>query len=59
MPIRILLVDDFGPWRCFVHSILQKEPELQIIGEVADGLTAVHEAEGSKPDLILLDIGLQ
>jgi DNA-binding NarL/FixJ family response regulator len=58
MSIRILLVEDFEPWRRFVHSIVQEQPKLQIIGEVSDGLAAVDEAAKLKPDLILLDIGL-
>jgi DNA-binding NarL/FixJ family response regulator len=58
MSIRILLIDDFEPWRRFVCSIVQKEPELQIICEVSDGLAAVHSADELKPDLILLDLGL-
>jgi DNA-binding NarL/FixJ family response regulator len=58
MLIRILLVDDFEPWRRFVCSMVQKEPELQIICEVSDGLVAVHKANELKPDVILLDIGL-
>jgi len=58
MSIRILLVDDFEPWRRFVCSMVRKEPELQIICEVSDGLVAVHKANELKPDLILLDIGL-
>jgi DNA-binding NarL/FixJ family response regulator len=33
-------------------------PELQIIGQVSDGLEAVRKAEELQPDLILLDIGL-
>jgi DNA-binding NarL/FixJ family response regulator len=52
MPIRILLVDDFEPWRHFVRSMIQKEPELQIICEVSDGLAAVQKADE------LMDIGL-
>lgn len=58
MPIRILLVDDFEAWRQFVRSIIQKDPELQIICEVADGLAAVQKANEMRPDLILMDIGL-
>jgi DNA-binding NarL/FixJ family response regulator len=58
MSIQILLVDDFEPWRRFVHSLVQKEPELQIVCEVADGLAAVHKATELNPDLILLDVGL-
>jgi DNA-binding NarL/FixJ family response regulator len=56
--IRILVVDDYEPWRLFVSSTLQKQPELQIIEEAWDGLEAVQKAQELQPDLILLDIGL-
>lgn len=55
---RVLVVDDYEPWRRFVCSTLQKRPELQIIGEVSDGSEAVRIAEELQPDLVLLDIGL-
>jgi DNA-binding NarL/FixJ family response regulator len=58
MPLRILIVDDFEPWRHFVSSALQKHVDLQILHEVSDGLAAVYKAEDLRPDLILLDIGL-
>ena len=57
MPLRILIVDDFEPWRRFVSSALQKV-DSQILLEVSDGLEAVYKAESLHPDLILLDIGL-
>jgi DNA-binding NarL/FixJ family response regulator len=56
--IRILVVEDFAPFRQFISSTLAKVSDLQIICEVADGLEAVRKAEELKPDLILLDIGL-
>jgi DNA-binding NarL/FixJ family response regulator len=56
--VRILVVDDFEPWRRFVFSMLKKELELQVICEASDGLEAVQKAEQLRPDLILLDIGL-
>ena len=56
--IRILVVEDFAPFRQFIHSTLAERPDLQVICEVADGLEAVQKAEVLKPDLILLDIGL-
>jgi DNA-binding NarL/FixJ family response regulator len=58
MTIRILLVDDFEPWRCLVCLMAQKERGLRIIREASDGLAAVDNANELKPDLILLDIGL-
>ena len=56
--IRILVVDDFEPFRMFVLSVFSKTPEFQVVCEAADGLEAVQKAEELKPDLILLDIGL-
>ncbi len=56
--IRVLVVDDFEPFRRLVAKVLQQQPELQIICEVSDGLEAVQKAEEMQPDLILLDIGL-
>jgi DNA-binding NarL/FixJ family response regulator len=56
--IRVLVVDDFQPFRRVVASIFHQQPELQIISEVSDGLEAVQKAEELRPDLILLDIGL-
>lgn len=51
-------MDDHEPWRRFVRSALQANPRWKIIGEVADGVAAVHQAHKLKPDLIVLDIGL-
>ena len=56
--VRILVVDDYQPWRAFVCSALQRQPEYRIICEVSDGLEAVRKAEELQPDLVLLDIGL-
>jgi DNA-binding NarL/FixJ family response regulator len=56
--VRVLLVDDFEPWRRIVCSMLKGQTELQIVGEAADGLEAVIKAQELKPDLILLDVGL-
>ena len=56
--IRILITDDYPDWRRHVRSLLQERPEWQVISEAEDGLEAVDKAQGVKPDLILLDIGL-
>jgi DNA-binding NarL/FixJ family response regulator len=55
--VRILLADDFEPWRSFVASLLQKNPEWQIC-EATDGLEAIQKTQEFQPDLIILDIGL-
>ena len=56
--IRVLLVDDYEPFRRFARSTLERSPYLQIIGEASDGLEAVQKAEQLQPDLVVLDIGL-
>jgi DNA-binding NarL/FixJ family response regulator len=56
--VRVLVVDDYEPFRRFVCSTLGKRRGLQVIGEASDGLEAVRKAEELKPDLIVLDIGL-
>ncbi|MGC1650830.1 MAG: response regulator transcription factor [Candidatus Sulfotelmatobacter sp.] len=57
-PVRILLVEDFEPFRNLIRILLEGKPHLQIIAEVADGQEAVRQAAELKPTLILLDIGL-
>jgi DNA-binding NarL/FixJ family response regulator len=57
-PVRVLVVDDYEPFRRFVCSTLGKSSDLQVVGEAGDGSEAIHKAEELQPDLILLDIGL-
>ena len=57
-PVRILLVEDFEPFRNLIRRLLEPKPGLQIVAEVADGQEAVHQAAELKPALILLDIRL-
>jgi DNA-binding NarL/FixJ family response regulator len=56
--VRILVVDDVVLFRQFVVELLEKRPELQVVGEASDGLEAIQKAIELRPDLILLDIGL-
>jgi DNA-binding NarL/FixJ family response regulator len=56
--VRILLVDDFAPWRRFIIEKLRENNELRIVGVVSDGLEAIQKAGELQPDLILLDMGL-
>jgi DNA-binding NarL/FixJ family response regulator len=56
--IRVMVVEDFQPFRRFVCSELKKRAALRVICEVEDGLEAVQKAEELHPDLIFLDICL-
>jgi DNA-binding NarL/FixJ family response regulator len=57
-PIRVLVVEDFVPFRREICAMLESCHDLQVIGGVSDGLEAAQKAAELKPDLILLDIGL-
>jgi DNA-binding NarL/FixJ family response regulator len=56
--IRVLVVDDYRPFRQFTCATLGKNAELQVVGEAADGFEAVQKAVELRPELIVLDIGL-
>ena len=55
---RVLIVDDFIPFRRYLRSMLDKEPELRVVGEASDGIEALQKVEDLQPDLVLLDVGL-
>ena len=56
--VRVLVVEDYVPFRQYIVSTLAKRNYLQVICEVSDGLEAIQKAQELEPDLILLDIGL-
>lgn len=58
MSYRVLIVDDFEPWRRHVASTLAESSRWQIVGDASDGLEAIERAADLRPDLILLDVGL-
>ena len=56
MKIRALIIDDEPLARQRVRSLLADEPDLEIIGESADGFEAVDHIESTRPDLLFLDV---
>ncbi len=57
-PIRILLADDHAVLRAGLKSLLNAEPDMQVVGEAADGLSCMRQALLLRPDVILLDINM-
>ena len=55
-PLRILLVDDFRPFRKTIERMLTPFPSLNLIGEAADGISAVEMALALRPDIIVMDV---
>jgi DNA-binding NarL/FixJ family response regulator len=54
--LRVLLADDYAPWRSKVRSFLQRKTEWKIVFEACDGLEAVQMAVKLQPDVALLDV---
>lgn len=56
MSIRILLVDDHSVVRQGLKMFLALDPELEVIGEAADGAEALRLARERQPDVVLMDL---
>ena len=54
--IRVLLVDDVNEVRRDLRTLLSLSDNLEIIGEAANGLEAVHLVDSLEPDVILMDL---
>lgn len=54
--LRILLVDDHLLFRKGLARLLGAQPDFEVVGEAADGLEAVEQAQSLHPDLVLMDI---
>ena len=54
--IRVLVVDDQGLVRAGFRMILEAQPDVQVVGEAADGLEAVEAARRLEPDVVLMDV---
>ena len=55
---RILIVDDFEPFRRLVISLLSPIPCWKIVAEASDGCCAIEKAKELHPEVVLLDIAL-
>ena len=56
--IRVVLADDHALVRDGLRAVLSREPDLQVVGEAADGREALMVAETAKPDVAVLDLSM-
>jgi DNA-binding NarL/FixJ family response regulator len=54
--IRVLVADDHALVRAGFRALIDSEPDLEVVGEAADGIEAVELATASAPDVVLMDI---
>jgi DNA-binding NarL/FixJ family response regulator len=57
-PLRVMVVEDHAPFRSMICKLLQRQVDVRIVGEAADGLDAIRQAEALRPDVVVLDINL-
>ena len=56
MPVRVLIVDDHSVVRQGLRMFLKLDPELEVVGEAANGAEAIQMARALKPDVVLMDL---
>jgi two-component system response regulator NreC len=58
MTIRVLIADDHGVLRAGLTALLNSEPEMEVVGESADGEQTLRQAEELHPDVVLMDLNM-
>ncbi len=56
--IRVLLADDHRMMREGIRAILEREPDIEVVGEAADGREAVRLATKLCPDVVVMDVSM-
>jgi len=56
MSVKILLADDHAIVRQGLHSLLEKEPDIEVVGEAEDGRKAMQLVRELEPDIVIMDI---
>jgi NarL family two-component system response regulator LiaR len=56
MAIRVLIVDDHSVVREGLRMFLARDPDLEVVGEAADGAEAIQQARLLRPDVVIMDL---
>lgn len=55
-PVRVVLVDDQALFRSGLQMLLDSQPDIDVVGEAADGASALAAVAQTDPDVVLMDI---
>jgi DNA-binding NarL/FixJ family response regulator len=56
--MKVLLADDHGIVRRGMRALLEREPDIEVVAEAADGLETLRLFESARPDVAILDIAM-
>src|SRR5260370_5073691 len=56
--IRVFLTDDHTLFRQGIRTLISAEPDMEVVGEASNGSDAIIKAAETRPDVILMDIGM-
>ena len=57
-PIRVLLADDHTVLRAGLRALLDREPDIEVVGEAGTGEEAVERVEALRPDVVVMDLSM-
>jgi DNA-binding NarL/FixJ family response regulator len=54
--IRVVLADDHAVLRLGIRNLLNRSPDIEVVGEAGNGFEAIQQVEALQPDVLLLDM---
>ncbi len=56
MTVKVLIVDDSGFFRRRIRTVLEQDPEIEVVGEAANGKEAIERTAELRPDVVSMDV---